>query len=161
MRLCRNCPQLAKLGERGHGVADPRSPSRAPRMGVAVYRILSCGCELVRWAQESGSSSRYASEEHLQGSIVDWICGDFGALGTLLLLSQNKPEEALGELEKSYRLLPSLDAKDRAEVLCSIRLVGSRIPIWITNIEDQTRAALAALPVQCSVELDRLGLLTT
>jgi len=81
--------------------------------------------------------------------------------GTLLLLSQNKPEEALQELEKPYRLLPSLDAKDRAEVLCSIRLVGSRIPISIINIEDQTRAALAALPVQCSVELDRLGLLPT
>jgi hypothetical protein len=80
--------------------------------------------------------------------------------GTLLLLNEDRPQEALEELKEPYRLLPSLDVKDRAEVLCSIRLVGSRIPVWINDIEDQSRAALAALPAQYTIELGKLGLLT-
>jgi hypothetical protein len=85
--------------------------------------------------------------------------GAFVRWGTILLLQENRPEAAWENLQKALPVLPRLDAMDRAEVLCAVRLVGTRIPIGADNIDFQTRECLALLPISCSTYLDRLGLL--
>lgn len=84
--------------------------------------------------------------------------GMFARWGTLWLLKEGNPEQAWEELREPYSLLPRLDAKDRADVLCSIHTVDAQMRLPLDNIDIQAREALACLPVQCSEELQRLGL---
>lgn len=78
---------------------------------------------------------------------------------TIWLLKEGAPEQAWEELSIAYGRIAALDAKDRADVLCSIYTVNCQIPLPLENIEDLARRSLAHLPFQYSAELSRMGLL--
>lgn len=77
---------------------------------------------------------------------------------TIWLLKEGAPEQAWEELRVAYERFTALDAKDRADVLCSIYTINCQIPVPLENIEDLARRSLARLPFQYSAELSRMGL---
>lgn len=93
------------------------------------------------------------------GALAIGFVGACARWGTISLLRDGAPERAWEELRVAYERLDELDAKDRADVLCSIFTVNCRIPVPIENVEDLTRSSLARLPLQYSTELSKMGLL--
>jgi len=85
--------------------------------------------------------------------------GAYARWSTLFLLHNGEPEVAWLELQNTFKLLPRLDAKDRADVYCSAYTVDARWRIPIPNVADLARQSLARIPMGCSEELSRMGLL--
>jgi hypothetical protein len=84
--------------------------------------------------------------------------GTFARWGTLLHIKEGNVVRAWEELRQPYELLPRLDAKDRADILCSIFMVGTHTKVPIPDIASQAREALATLPARCAQEMVSLGL---
>jgi len=101
------------------------------------------------------SRAREIAEEALAIGFI----GTFARWGTLWLLKDGRFGEAWDELRKPFELLPRLDAKDQAEVLCCIHTVNAEYRVPLENISELTRRALACLPYQYSKQLSQMGLL--
>jgi tetratricopeptide (TPR) repeat protein len=98
--------------------------------------------------------ARTISEQALDIGFV----GTFARWGTMLHMKGGNVEKAWEELRQPYELLPRLDAKDRAEILCSMFTIGTQIPVPVPDIASQAREALASLPARCAQEMISLGL---
>jgi hypothetical protein len=85
--------------------------------------------------------------------------GAYARWSTLFLMQIGKPQEAWFELQNSFKLLPRLDAKDRADVYCSAYTLDTQWRIPVPDVADLARQSLARIPVGCSEELVRMGLL--
>jgi tetratricopeptide (TPR) repeat protein len=85
--------------------------------------------------------------------------GAYARWSTLFLMQDGKPEEAWVELQSAFKLLPRLDAKDRADVHCSAYTLDTQWQIPLPDVADLARQSLARIPVGCSEELSRMGLL--
>jgi hypothetical protein len=95
----------------------------------------------------------------ISGEALDiGFVGTFARWGTLLHMKEGNAIGAWEELRQSYELLPRLDAKDRADILCSIFTVGTYTQVPVPDIASQAREALASLPARCAQEMISLGL---
>jgi tetratricopeptide (TPR) repeat protein len=95
----------------------------------------------------------------ISGQALDiGFVGTFARWGTLLHMKEGNAVKAWEELRQPYELLPRLDAKDRADILCSIFTLGSHTPVPVPDIVSQAREALASLPERCAQEMISLGL---
>jgi hypothetical protein len=108
-----------------------------------------------RAAFNSVTKSRQIASQALAIGFV----GTYARWSTLLLMHVGKPQEAWLELQKALKLLPRLDAKDRADVYCSAYTLNTQWTIPIPDVADLARQSLARIPVGCSKELARMGLL--
>jgi tetratricopeptide (TPR) repeat protein len=156
---------LAHLALHAHGPVKEALEWLDQESRTARYRWVLQGIEFFKadlnWllgrkraAFSAVSNAREIAREALGIGFV----GMFARWGTLSLLREGNPEQAWEELRGPYSLLRRLDAKDRADVLCCIHTVDAQMRLPFENIDIQAREALACLPVQCSEELQRLGL---
>lgn len=86
----------------------------------------------------------------VEGQLARWI--------TVFHIENGNRRDAQARLELTYMRIERLDALDRAEVLCSYRLLNNRMGGQGERIWARGRAELARLPMGCSRQLTELGL---